>query len=105
MGWVVEVQFPMEQQQLPAWHGPGLVVETARHESLDGEMEDWAHVFFEGDGWDDWCSNPAGDPEVSFYKPVSNAACRRKRCSCKGEGPCVSRGRMKAARAVLAVGK
>ena len=98
VGWVVEVVFPTGQQQLPAWHGPGLVVDTARHEAADGEMEDWVRVLFEADGWDDWFSDPAGDPEVAFHKPER---CQRKRCSCRQEGPCISKDRVRALQAAM----
>ena len=97
VGWVVEAVFLTEEEL--RWHGPGLIVETECHENADGEMVEWVRVLFESDGWDDWFSDPAGDPELAFHVP--DLHCRRKQYSCCGEGPRVSDERLRAARAVL----
>ena len=97
VGWVVEAVF-LTGGEL-RWHGPGLVVETAGHENAEGRRVEWVRVLFESDGWDDWFSDPAGGLELAFHVP--DGSCRRRRCSCRGEGPQVSGERLRAARAVL----
>ena len=97
MGWMVEVIFPTGRAQLPAWHGGGVVVEVENHERGEG-VEERVRVLYDAEGWDDWFSDPAGDVEVAFHKP---GRCKRKRCSCKLEGPCISAKRLRVLRAAM----
>ena len=95
---MLEVIFPTGRAQLPQWHGPGVVVEMQSHETAAGGVEEWVRVLFESDGWDDWFSDPARDVEVAFHKPEG---CKRKRCSCKQQGPRVGTEKLHALRAMV----
>ena len=68
------------------------------HETAADGVEEWVRVFFESEGWDDWFSDPAGDVEVAFHEPER---CKRKRCSCKQQGPRVGQGKLSALRNAL----
>jgi hypothetical protein len=85
LGWFVEVVFPTGEHDELRWFG-GIVFEIDR--SSEAASEHRIHVFFADDAFEDWFSDPIGDPNIAFH---TRGRCHRTTCSCRAVGPCASK--------------